>query len=82
MSVCYNKLFKLLIDKKMTNAELAERAGFSANIITRLKRNENVSLDSIEKICDVLYCGVDDILEFVTEDGGKNNGRYKERTRA
>ncbi|WP_027631966.1 helix-turn-helix domain-containing protein [Clostridium hydrogeniformans] len=68
MAVCYNKLFKLLIDKKMSNAELAERAGFSANIITRLKRDRYVSLDSIEKICGVLGCGVDDILEFITED--------------
>ena len=67
MAVCYNKLFKLLIDKKMTNAELAEKAGFSANIITRLKRDMYVSLDSIEKICIVLNCGVDDILEFVPE---------------
>ena len=67
MAVCYNKLFKLLIDKKMTNAELAEKAGFSANIITRLKRDKYVSLDSIEKICTVLECGVDDILEFVSE---------------
>jgi len=65
MGVCYNRLFKLLIDKKMTNAELAEKAGFSANIITRLKRDKSVSLDSIEKICGVLGCGVDDILEFV-----------------
>ena len=67
MAVCYNKLFKLLIDKKMTNAELAEKAGFSANIITRLKRDKYVSLDSIEKICSVLGCGVDDILEFVPD---------------
>lgn len=49
----------------MSNAELAERAGFSANIITRLKRDKYVSLDSIDKICGVLGCGVDDILEFV-----------------
>ncbi|MGS0763932.1 helix-turn-helix domain-containing protein [Syntrophomonas curvata] len=67
MGVCYNRLFKLLIDKKMTNAELAEKAGFSANIITRLKRDKSVSLDSIEKICSVLGCGVDDILEFVPD---------------
>lgn len=73
MAVCYNKFFKLLIDKKMTNAELAERAGFSANIITRLKRDKYVSLDSIEKICCVLGCGVDDILEFVPDNS--NNGR-------
>lgn len=73
MAVRYNKLFKLLIDKKITNAELAERSGFSANIITRLKRDSYVSLDSIEKICGVLDCGVDDILEFIPEDGGKEN---------
>jgi putative transcriptional regulator len=68
MAVRYNKLFKLLIDKEMTNAELAEKAGVSANIITRLKRNRYVSLESIEKICIVLNCGVDEILEFITED--------------
>lgn len=39
MAVCFNKLFKLLIIKKMTNAEFDERAGFSAIIITQLKRN-------------------------------------------
>ncbi len=63
-----------MIDKKITNAILADKVGFSANIITRLKRDKYVSLDSIEKICGVLDCGVDDILEFVLEDGGKNNG--------
>ena len=68
MAVRYNKLFKLMLDKKMTNIELAEKAGFSANIITRLKRDKYVSLDSIEKICDVFCCGVDDILEFVKND--------------
>lgn len=68
MAVCYNKLFKLLIDKKMTNSELAEKAEFSANIITRLKRDKYVSLESIEKICGVLNCGVDDILEFITNE--------------
>lgn len=73
MAVCYNKLFKLLIDKKIAYAELAKSAGFSANIITRLKRDKFVSLDSVEKICDVLGCGVDDILEFIPDgsDGGR-----------
>ena len=65
MAVQYNRLFKLLIDRKMTNAQLAERAGFSANIITRLKKDEYISLESIEKICAVLECGVDDILKFI-----------------
>ena len=68
MAVTYKKLFHLLIDKGMTNAELMEKAGFSANIITRLKRNSYVSLDSIGKICFALNCKVDDILEFVQDD--------------
>lgn len=68
MAVSYKKLFHLLIDNGMTNAELMEKGGFSANIITRLKRNNYVSLDSIEKICRVLDCGVDDILEFLPDN--------------
>lgn len=64
MAVNYKKLFHLLIEKDMTNAQLMEQAGFSANIITRLKRNEYVSMESLENICRVLNCGADDILEF------------------
>ena len=68
MAVSYKKLFHILIDKGMTNAELMEKGGFSANIITRLKRNNYVALDSIERICYALDCGVDDILEFVPDE--------------
>lgn len=68
MAVSYRKLFHLMIDNGMTNAELMEKGGFSANIITRLKRNNYVSLDSIEKICKALNCGVDDILEFLPDN--------------
>lgn len=53
-----------MIDKKITNAQLKEMTGVSGNIITRLKRNEYISLESIEKICKTLNCSVDDILEF------------------
>ena len=63
MAICYDRLFHLMIDKKISNAQLKEKAGFSANIITRLKRNEYVSIESIERICRVMECGVDDILE-------------------
>lgn len=64
MTVKYDKLFHMLIDKKISNAQLAEKAGVSANIITRLKRDQYVAMESIEKICHALNCGVDDILEF------------------
>ena len=68
MAICYDRLFHLMIDKKISNAQLKEKAGFSANIITRSKRNEYVSIESIERICHVMECGVDDILEFVPEE--------------
>lgn len=71
MAVCYNKLFKLMIDRKITNGELAAEAGVSLNIITRLKRDQYIAMDSIEKICAALNCKVDDILEFVPEENSE-----------
>ena len=69
MAVSYKKLFHLLIEKDMTTAQLQQQAGFSANIITRMKRNAYLSLDTIESICRTMNCGVDDILEFVPDSG-------------
>lgn len=65
MAVTYKKLFHLLIDRGIQASELTEKAGFSANILTRIRRNQYVSLESIERICSVLGCNVDDILEFI-----------------
>ena len=61
-----------MIDKKISNVQLKDMAGVSANIITRLKRDEYISTESIEKICLALNCGVDDILEFVPEKEGRD----------
>ena len=74
MAVTYKKLFHLMIDKNISNAELMEKAGFSANILTRLRRDQYVSLDSIEKICFALDCKVDDILDFIPDEKEKENG--------
>lgn len=68
MAVKYDKLFHLLIDKKITNAQLAVKAGVSANIITRLKRDQYISMESIERLCNALDCGVDEILEFIKSE--------------
>ncbi|MBS5592042.1 MAG: helix-turn-helix transcriptional regulator [Catenibacterium sp.] len=69
MAVQYNKLFHILVDKKMTNSQLAEKAGISMNIITRLRQDKYVSMESIEKICFALDCKVDDVLEFNRNEG-------------
>lgn len=73
MAVSYKRLFHRMIDKGMTYAQLMEKGGFSANIITRLKRNNYVALDSIERICYALDCSVDDILEFIADDKEKKD---------
>ncbi len=68
MAVSYDKLLHLLIDRQMSNSELINKAGFSGNGLTHIKRRKYISLDSIERICRPLDCGVDDILEFIDED--------------
>ena len=68
MAVQYNKLLKKLVDLKMSNTELVQRAGVSANIMTKVKKDAYISMESLEKICKALNCGVDEILEFVPEE--------------
>ena len=68
MAVSYKKLFHLLIDRDITVPELQKRAGYSANISTRLRNNTYINLETVEKICKVLDCGIDDVVEFVEED--------------
>ena len=68
MAVSYKKLFHLLIDKDISVADLQRQAGYSANISTRLRNNSYVSLESMEKICRVLDCKLDDVVEFIPDE--------------
>ena len=68
MSVCYNKLWKLLIDKNMNKTDLRLAAGITTTALAKLGRNENVNTEILAKICKVLECGVDDVMEFIPED--------------
>ena len=56
MSVSYDKLWKLLIDKKMNRTELKDAAGISFNVLAKLGRNEFVSMESLQRICQTLSC--------------------------
>ena len=64
MAVCYKKLWKMLIDKDMIKKDLRLQTGLSTSTMSK---DENVSMDIIEKICTVLNCDVGDIMEFVTD---------------
>ena len=63
MRISYNKLWKLLIDKEMSKMELKDAAGISATTLAKLGRGENVTTDILLKICKVLECKVEDIIE-------------------
>ena len=67
MQASYDKLWKMLIDKKMNRTELRELSGISSNVIAKMGRNEFVSMESLHKICLTLKCDVGDIMEFVDE---------------
>lgn len=67
MAVCYNNLWKLLIDRNMNKTELKESAGVSFNVMARMGKNETVSFESIEKICIALQCNIGDIMEFADD---------------
>ena len=68
MSVSYNKLWKLLIDKKMTASDLRKAANIAPNTMTKLRRDEDVSLDVLRRICAVLNVNIGDIMDFIFDD--------------
>ena len=64
MSVSYDNLWKLMMDKKMNETQLKDAARISTNAVAKLSKNETVSLDTLYKICCALNCDVGDILHF------------------
>ena len=73
MVVSYKKLWKLLIDLDMKKKDLQHAAGVSSALIAKMGRNENVSTESLAKICAALHCDVGDIMEMIPDDGGEAN---------
>ena len=68
MGASYKKLWKLLIDRDMRKEDLRLKAGITTTAMAKLGRNETVHMDILLKICNALNCGLDDILEIVSED--------------
>lgn len=68
MSANYDRLWKLLIDKKMNRTELKDSAGISFNVLAKLGKNEFVSMESLQKICQTLSCNIGDIMDFINEE--------------
>lgn len=69
MTVSYNKLWKLLIDRNMKKQDLRDAAKISGSSIAKLARNGNVTTDILVSICSALKCDIADIMEMVDERG-------------
>lgn len=67
MAVSYNKLWKLLIDNKMKKIELMEAAGIGTTTLSKLGKDQFVSMEVLVKICKVLDCNFGDIVDYIPE---------------
>ena len=72
MSISYNKLWKLLIDRNMNKTELRIASGITTSALAKLGKNEDVNTQVLTKICSVLHCDISDIIEIV-EEGNTSN---------
>ena len=68
MAIRYNKLWKKLIDENMMKVDLRDQAGITTNALAKLGKNEHVSTQVLEKVCNVLNCEIQDIMEFVPDE--------------
>ena len=71
INISYKKLWKLLIDKGYTKTQLGQLAGISTATLSKLTKEENITTETISKICKVLQCDVKDIMEY--EDKSNNS---------
>lgn len=68
MAVSYNKLWKLLVDKKMSKADLRKSAGLAPNTMTKLRRDEQVAMSVLERICMTLDADFGDIIQYIKDE--------------
>lgn len=71
MAIRYNKLWKKLIDENMMKVDLRDQAGITTNALAKLGKNEHVSTQVLEKVCNVLNCEIQDIMEFIPDEERK-----------
>lgn len=67
MAFCYDKLWKLLIDKYMNKVELRDAVSITPATLAKMEKNQNVNINVLEKICHILDCNIGDILGYIDE---------------
>lgn len=71
MPVCYNKLWKILIDRGMSKTDLIKASRITTNAMAKLGKNEDVRVEVLVKICQTLSCTLDDIVDILPDDSVK-----------
>ena len=78
MAVSYNKLWHRLIEENISKTQLIKKAGISTNAMAHLGKNEDVRVEVLVKICEVLNCSIEDIMEIIPEDVNKEINSCRE----
>ncbi len=65
--IVYDRLWKTMADRKITKSALVRKHGLSPSLITRLKRNESISVHTINILCSILHCRIEDIMEYIED---------------
>lgn len=68
MTISYNKLWKILIDQKMSKSDLRKAAGLAPNTMTRLRKDEEVTLSVLYRICQIVNANIGDIMDFLPDE--------------
>ncbi len=74
MTVSYDKLWKLLIDKKISKTQLVHKSGISTNAMAKMGKNQVVRLEVLIKICNILHCQIDDIIDYSIDVDAERGG--------
>ena len=67
MAYSYNKLWKLMIDKNINRTTLRKQAGITSNAMAKMGKNQPVNMEVLAKVCHVLGCGIEDVVEIIDE---------------
>ena len=70
MAISYNRMWKLLIDKKMSKADLRKAADIAPNTMTKFRRDEPVNLTILGRVCKVLNCDYGNIMQYIDDENG------------
>ncbi len=79
MSASYLKLWKLLLDKRLKKVDLKEIAGISSSTLAKLGKDEYISMESLDRICQALNCHIEDIVEFICSDVSDSDNESVEK---